>query len=189
MTHTKRNGLLFPAALATVMVTCAGQQSGEKGQPAAGTAQRAERPDRPERKLEPPAHLPQAARELLAERMLNHGSDMSDLLWATLFLDDASVADIATHIVQTPRFARPTTQDATELNALLPAEFFDLQDQLVQRAEALAEAAKRQDANEMAEAYGELTKTCVRCHSVYLTEPPRAVTEDEPDDEADVTPE
>ena len=35
-----------------------------------------------ERRLPAPAHLSQTARDLLADRMLNHGNDMSDLLWA-----------------------------------------------------------------------------------------------------------
>lgn len=178
-----RKGLLLGGAVAIVLATCAGQQTGQENRPTSGGQEHAQR------KLGPPAHLPQAARQLLAERMLNHGSDMSDLLWATLFLDEDSVADIAEHIIQTPRFARPTTQDATELNAALPAEFFDLQDQLVERAEALAEAAQRQAPNEMAEAYGELTKTCVKCHSVYLTEPPEPVTGGESNDGDGVTPE
>jgi hypothetical protein len=130
----------------------------------AGEAQR--------RKLPAPAHLPEAARDLLTERMLNHGNDMSDLMWATLFLDDQSVADIADHIRTTPRFARPLTRDATELNSLLPAEFFALQDQLVERATELADSARRRDADAMAASYGALMQTCVRCHSVYMSEPP-----------------
>jgi hypothetical protein len=133
----------------------------------AGDAQR-------NRKLPAPAHLPEAARDLLTERMMNHGNDMSDLMWATLFLDDQSVGDIADHIRSTPRFARPLSKDATELNSLLPKEFFALQDELVERATELAEAAERRDADAMAASYGALMQTCVRCHSVYMTEPPAA---------------
>src|SRR5262252_8809726 len=92
-------------------------------------------------------------RKLLADRMLNHGSDMSDLLWATLFLDEDSVRDIAQHIQDTPRFARPIEKDATELNSSLPQEFFELQDELVARANDLAELAASHDANGMAVAY------------------------------------
>ena len=124
------------------------------------------------RKLHAPAHLPKAARGLLTERMMNHGDDMSDLMWATLFLDDQSVRDIADDIRTTPRFARPLSRDATELNSLLPREFFALQDQLVERATELAEAAERRDAEAMAASYGALMQTCVRCHSVYMSEPP-----------------
>ncbi len=117
-------------------------------------------------------YLPETARDLLAERMLNHGNDMSDLLWATLFLDEDSVRDIAEHIKATPRFARPIEKDATELNSSLPQEFFQLQDELIARATDLAEIASSHDANGMAAAYGALTQTCVRCHSLYLGEPP-----------------
>jgi hypothetical protein len=148
--HMKRSALLF----LILVFACLG----------AGEAQR--------RKLPAPAHLPETARDLLTERMMNHGNDMSDLMWATLFLDDQSVADIADHISTTPRFARPLTRDATELNSLLPPEFFELQDQLVERATELAENARRKDADAMAASYGALMQTCVRCHSVYMSEPP-----------------
>jgi len=124
------------------------------------------------RKLPAPEHLPESARALLTERMIDHGNDMSDLLWATLFLDDASVQDIAEHIRTSPRFARPISGDATELNTLLSEEFFALQDELVARADDLAESADRRDPEAMAAAYGALTQTCVRCHSVYLSTPP-----------------
>jgi hypothetical protein len=124
------------------------------------------------RKLPAPDHLPETARSLLTERMLNHANDMSDLMWATLFLDDQSVQDIADHIRTTPRFARPLTNDATELNVLLPAEFFALQDELSVRASELAESARRRDADAMAASYGAVMQTCVRCHSVYMSEPP-----------------
>lgn len=147
----KRSSLL----LLTLSFACLG----------AGDAQR-------NRKLPAPAHLPEAARGLLSERMMNHGNDMSDLMWATLFLDDQSVRDIADHIRTSPRFARPLSRDATELNSLLPAEFFALQDQLVVRATDLAEAAERRDAEAMAASYGALMQTCVRCHAVYMSEPP-----------------
>ena len=124
-------------------------------------------------KMPEPQHLPAAARDLLTEKMINHGNDMADLLWATLFLDDQSVHDIAEHLRQAPRLARPIHQDATELNASLPAEFFDLQDKLAEQATALAESAAAKDPNAMAAAYGALAETCVRCHSLYLTEPPK----------------
>jgi hypothetical protein len=126
----------------------------------------------PERRLPPPAHLSQTARDLLYEGMRSHGDDMTDLLWATLFLDDASVLDIADHLRAAPRFARPLTQDAAELNSQLPREFFELQDELGARAGTLAEAARRQDSQGMAAAYGALTQTCVRCHSLYLNAEP-----------------
>jgi hypothetical protein len=129
-----------------------------------------------QRELPAPEYLPQAARELLAERMANHGRDMSDLLWATLFLDHQSVQEIAEHIRSTPRFSRPLSGDATELNASLPKEFFALQDELLLRAGELAESAQKRDPNAMASAYGALNQTCVRCHSIYLGSPPDAIT-------------
>ncbi len=82
--------------------------------------------------------------------------------------------DIAEHLQSGPRFARPISGDATELNSLLPAEFFALQDELRSQADELAESASRKDYEAMAAAYGALTQTCVRCHSIYLASPPVA---------------
>ena len=132
-----------------------------------------------DRKLPPPPHLPETARALLSEQMLDHGRDMSDLLWATLFLDDESVRDIADHIRSAPRLARPQTRDASELNSQLPAEFFDLQDELVRRATELADVAESRDPQLMAARYGELAETCVRCHMMYLSQPPEPLTQTE----------
>ena len=129
------------------------------------------------RQLPAPPDLPESARALLTEKMIDHGQDMTDLLWATLFLDEDSVKEIARHIVEQPRFSRPLTQDAAELNSRLPPEFFALQDELITRANELAESADSRDPNAVATAYGQLAQTCVRCHSVYLTSEPTRVSE------------
>jgi hypothetical protein len=64
-------------------------------------------------------------------------------------------------------FSRPLTGDATELNAALPAKFFEEQDQLRARARALAEPSHVLNPYRVAEAYGHLSEACVRCHAVY----------------------
>lgn len=124
------------------------------------------------RKLPAPAHIPEVARRLLSERMATHGQDMSDLVWAMLFVDNNSVAEIAENIASQPRLARPTTNDATELASRLPSSFFDLQDELVTSAERLSKEARAKNVANMGDAYGALTATCVRCHAAYLSEPP-----------------
>ena len=120
-----------------------------------------------------PEHIPDVARRLLSERMATHGQDMSDLVWAMLFVDERSVEDIARNIAAQPRLARPTTNDATELSSQLPPAFFDLQDDLGKSARRLADEARERNIDNMADAYGALTATCVRCHAAYLTEPPQ----------------
>ena len=123
------------------------------------------------RALPAPAHLPRAARSLLAERMQRHGSAMTDMIWAALFLDYDSAADIAQEIVSEPRLARPLSQDASELNALLPEAFFQLQDDLATQAAALAEVAPRREPAALSAALSRLTDTCMRCHAAYLRDP------------------
>jgi cytochrome c556 len=118
-----------------------------------------------------PERLPAAARALLDQRMQRHGAAMSDMLWATLFLDHDSAREIAVEIASEPRLARPFERDATQLNALMPERFFELQDELVANAEALAKVAETRDADGLAEAMARLTSTCIRCHSAYLGEP------------------
>lgn len=115
-----------------------------------------------------PAHLPQAARAILAERMQRHGAAMTDMVWAALFLDYDSAADIAQEIASEPRLARPFSRDASELNALLPESFFALQDELAARAEEVARVAPTKDPAALSASVGRLTDTCMRCHSAYL---------------------
>lgn len=121
----------------------------------------------PDRRLERPDHLPMAARVLLSERMEHHGQAMSDIFWAVLFLDYPLADELAHEIATEPRLARPLQRDATELNSLLPETFFDLQDALSREAERLSAAAKARDPDATSEAFGALTRTCVRCHATY----------------------
>ena len=125
---------------------------------------------RADRKLPPRQGLSLTARALLNRRMENHGFEMTNLMWATLLLDRSQAADISQSILSEPRLARPIVKDGSELNANLPAAFFALQDQLVDAASALRIVADNPKSSpvELADAFGRLTNTCVRCHAVYL---------------------
>ena len=124
----------------------------------------------PRRELPAPERLSLTARSLLSRRMENHGFEMTNLMWATLLLDRTAASSITQSILAEPRLSRPITRDGSELNAHLPTAFFDLQDQLVESAEELRAVADDQHSSpgELAEAFGRLTNTCVRCHAVYL---------------------
>lgn len=126
-------------------------------------------PRKPRTELPTPAHLPAGARMLLLERMGNHRVDMSRLSQAVLFLDHEEAGALARRIAEEPRLAEPG--DADELNSLIPPRFFELQDELRERAEALAAAARKGDDAAIAKAYGRLNETCVRCHAVWMQEP------------------
>jgi len=115
----------------------------------------------------PPAYLSNAARELLRNRMASHAGDMSTLVSAIMILDYPRIAERAAAIASDANLARPLSDDATELASSIPSSFFDYQDELKVRARTLEEAARQQAAFRVADAYGQLSQTCVRCHAVY----------------------
>lgn len=115
--------------------------------------------------------LPKVASMALRERMLNHGDDTENLLWSTLMLDYESTDGIAGRISETPTLARPGPGELDTINAMLPAEFFELQDQLNTSVRALRTAARAKDDSAMAVQYGQVVQTCIQCHSLYLQFP------------------
>lgn len=115
-----------------------------------------------------PAYLGPMARQLLKRRMARHGRDMMALVQAVLFLDRETTQRLAGELAAEPRLTRPIVGGEDDLNASLPERFFVLQDELRSRALGLAESAKGQDDAALAARLGELTQTCVACHSAYL---------------------
>jgi cytochrome c556 len=120
--------------------------------------------------LRKPDRIPAVAASLLEKRMGKHGDDLEWLLANVLMLNRENVEATAHKIATTPRLARPVAGQDDMLNSLLPARFFDLQEQLTDRANALAAAAHGRDDKAMAKAFGQLTETCVACHSSYLAD-------------------
>ena len=116
---------------------------------------------------EPPQYLSNTTRELLRARMASHANDMGELVSAIMILQYPRIAERAAAINAQVDLARPLSKDATDLASALPPVFFDYQDELKTRARALEEAAKAQGAFRVADAYGDLSKTCVKCHSVF----------------------
>jgi len=121
--------------------------------------------------LPTPGYLPAIARGVLKNRMARHAEHMTALVQAVVLFDRPTIVEEARAIAEESTLARPTTDDATELNALLPARFFELQDELRKNARRLATASQGQDAEAVADAHAELTRTCVRCHATYLGGP------------------
>ncbi|MBT8492815.1 MAG: cytochrome c, partial [Deltaproteobacteria bacterium] len=99
-------------------------------------------------------------------QMARHGARINTLQWAALMLNHERTKDIALQISTEPRIARPTAEDDT-INAAIPMKFYDLQDELHAAAGELAKASESKKIHEIKRAYGQLTKTCIRCHSVY----------------------
>jgi hypothetical protein len=106
---------------------------------------------------------------MLHERMERHGEVMMLLLVSVLTLHQNDTELLAEQVAAEPKVGRPGPEEKGTLTALLPARFFELQDELTARAHALAEAARVSDNGRIVRAYGQLAETCVSCHSVYLT--------------------
>ncbi|HEY0707025.1 MAG TPA: hypothetical protein VGG33_09515, partial [Polyangia bacterium] len=121
----------------------------------------------PPSRLEPPEDLPGPAREILRSRMANHANDMAALMSAIMVLRYPEIETRATAIANETTFARPLTHDATELNSALPEKFFDHQRDLRVLASSLASAARKLDAFQVADTYGKISETCVKCHATY----------------------
>jgi hypothetical protein len=155
---------LFVCLLPLLFATACGTGGHTNGPPQQAQLVRAISP--PSR-LEPPAALPEVSRAVLRTLMAAHARNMSDLVSAIMLLDYPRINAGAKGVASDASVARPLTGDATELNAQLPARFFQLQDDLRAEAAKLAVSAENLDAFQVADSYGRLSQTCVRCHAVY----------------------
>jgi hypothetical protein len=116
--------------------------------------------------LAAPASIPAVARQALRTKMARHEVQMRTLVSRVVMLDDDGVARAAGEIFDEPALARPVAGD--ELNGLLPARFFALQDELKARARRLVAASTSRDHATIADEFAALAKSCVSCHEVYL---------------------
>ena len=98
--------------------------------------------------------------------MGRHGEQMRTLVSRAIVLDYDGTARVAGEIFDEPALSRPIGGD--ELNGLLPARFFDLQDAMRAQARMMVEAAARRDSKRVAESFGALAKSCIGCHDAYL---------------------
>jgi cytochrome c556 len=123
----------------------------------------------PDRRLPAVGRLPETARAALSAQMKSHARGMMELVSTATVLDYEGVGAGVQRLLAEPRVARPLTGDASELNAQLPARFFELQDQLRTNLQSVAQAAGARDPEALADSFAAATKTCIRCHDAYLT--------------------
>ena len=116
--------------------------------------------------LAAPERIPPAARAVIRSKMQRHAGQLSTLVTSVIVLDYDGVARSAGEIFDEPELSRPVTGD--ELNGLLPARFFNLQSDLRAQARLVVGAAARRDGVSLTSAFGELTKSCIACHQLYL---------------------
>ncbi|MES1208927.1 MAG: cytochrome c [Pseudomonadota bacterium] len=155
-------GVVAGLALWLAVAACASQPAHQPPQQAQ-LAQALAAPDRPGA----PEPLAPAARALLRDRMAAHARGMGDLMAAIMLLEYDQIASRADDVAADVNLSRPITNDATELNAQIPEKFFVRQDDLKAAAHTLADAARTQNPYKVADAYGRLSETCVRCHADF----------------------
>ena len=117
-------------------------------------------------RLAEPASIPAIARQALRAKMARHEVQMRTLVSRVVMLDDDGIARAAGEIFDEPALARPIAGD--ELNGLLPARFFVLQDELKERSRRLVATSTSRDHAAMADEFAALAKSCVTCHEIYL---------------------
>jgi len=125
------------------------------------------------RLLDEPDYLPEVARMFLHEKMQRHGKEMERLIRAVILLRYPLVEGDATAIASEPILARPIPGEEDDLNAALPERFYVLQGELRSRARALANAARARNDRQLGQVFGQMTESCVECHSVYTRQPDR----------------
>jgi len=127
---------------------------------------------RPSRTIAPgpelatPERLTPAVRAVIHSKMSRHGEQLTQLVSRVVVLDYDGIARVAGAIFDEPTLARPLAGD--ELNAALPERFFEHQDALRAGAKELVTTAARRDGGRLAESFGGLMTTCLRCHDLYL---------------------
>lgn len=120
-----------------------------------------------EHTMRPPQRLSESVRGAVRTQMHAHARAMLELVSTVTVLDyDGAVAAVD-RVLAEPRVARPTSNDATELNAALPPRFFALQDELRDELQALRAAAAARDGDKLADSFAATARTCVRCHETY----------------------
>lgn len=127
--------------------------------------------------LLPPENVAASTRAELQGRMGRHGNTMSTLVRAVVLLDRPTISTMAQRIADEELLARADSKGMDPWRPLLPKGFFLEQDALRSSAGALARAAAQGEADSvLADRFGDMTRTCVRCHSAYLHDLPSGAT-------------
>ncbi|MBI4822068.1 MAG: hypothetical protein HY791_37770 [Deltaproteobacteria bacterium] len=115
-------------------------------------------------------YLTEEIREVVRSSMSTHGKEVQPLLWSTLFLDLDWTAKHAAAIANGPRLHRDEDPKVPK-DERMPERLVKLDAELAEAArglEKLAAAKEPITPAQLAEAFGETVKVCVRCHATYL---------------------
>jgi hypothetical protein len=157
----------FPARSVAILVVLVGLVFGVAG------LSRATVPRAPLLHLLPPENVAASTRSELRGRMARHGNTMSTLVKAVVLIDRPTITTMAQRIADEELLARAESKGFDPWRPLLPKGFFIEQEALRTTARSLAQAAAQGEPDPvLAERFGTLTATCVRCHGAYLHDLP-----------------
>ncbi|MBL8957551.1 MAG: cytochrome c [Myxococcaceae bacterium] len=111
-----------------------------------------------------PEKVTARVREALKRKMKSHSRDFLSLPLHIVLADFGAVERATQGIMNEPRIDKAAAGD--DLSGL-SGPFFQLQDQLRERAGALNQAARGKDVSAMTTALGPLMETCATCHLIY----------------------
>ena len=142
--------------------------------------QRSDAPTSTRPKMPEPKDVPPETRQALSERMRFHGDKMMSLYFAILFLDLDNCVKYASGIAETESLREDHGKP-------LPTPLVALQERLTVRAQNLVNLCKAgpSKVREVGNAFGQVTETCVHCHSYYLHGEESRVLDDDDDDDDD----
>lgn len=109
-----------------------------------------------------PSAITDDLRPFLKSKMKNHAKEMKDLSIAVSTVDLEKTARLSQEIAAEPRLD-PAVGQATRL----PVRFFELQDELRTRAQAVSDAAKANEMTGTHERYTALVENCMACHAAF----------------------
>ena len=139
----------------------------------AGLSQAESRSRGPLLHLMPPENVAPSTRADLRARMGRHANSMSALVRAVVLLDRPTITTMAQRIADEELLARADSSGFDPWRPLLPKAFFVEHDALRAAASELAKAAAQGEPDTvLADRFGALTRTCVRCHGAYLHDLP-----------------
>ncbi|MBK7861963.1 MAG: cytochrome c [Archangiaceae bacterium] len=111
-----------------------------------------------------PEKVTARVRDALKRKMKNHSKDFSSMPLHIVLADFAAVERASLGIMNEPRLDKAAAGD--DLSGLA-GPYFQLQDQLRERAGALNKAAQGKDVSAMTTALGSVMETCATCHLIY----------------------
>lgn len=121
-----------------------------------------------------PETLPAWMRPIVRSQMARHWETLNELRWTAASLEFERTLQLARGMASAVRCGHPA-DDGVSLHEVIPVRYLELQDELGQRAQQLAQVARSSDSRAVTHAYDGVVDVCSRCHALYRSGPPLAL--------------